>query len=282
MVEFVRAAEDIVGAHQRVARMNFIPGGYKMPIVVREAHAEAESQLLASGEGDIETEPPSPTYDVDFRDVENVPLPPSPAEEEEPPLPEHEDEPSTLAHEDRPPSPREDDLLPARPNSVRNVSPHQDEGRPPVQETSEVRDPESPPTTDPQMLKLDIQKPSHSEELIQRVAKILQAPQPTSKGGPRHRKKKWLPHLHQLQRKKTIQRMSSRLLRSRGPRLSRIIGPERSPEVSLAAYSIVKTVELELFSYCKYILHRNKISVCCILWIHLVHQYFATASSVLQ
>ena len=132
MVEFVHAAEDIVGAHQRAAGMNFIPRGYKMPVAVREARAEAESQLLASGEGDIETELPSPIYDVDFRDAENIPLPPSPAEEEEPPLPEHEDQPSSSAHEDRPPSPREDDLLPACPDSVWNVSPHQDEGRPPV------------------------------------------------------------------------------------------------------------------------------------------------------
>ena len=190
MVEFVRAAEDIVGAHQREAGMNFIPGGYKMPAAIWKARAEAESQLLASGEGDIEMEPPSPTYDVDFRDAENVPLPPSPVEEEEPPLPEHENQPSTSVHEDRPPLPREDDLLPARPDSVRNVSSYRDEGRPPVQVTSEVRDLESPPTTDPQTLKLDIRKPPLTKELIQRVAEILQAPQPTSKGGPRPKKKK--------------------------------------------------------------------------------------------
>ena len=186
----MRAAEDIVGAHQRVAGMNFIPWGYKMPVAVWEARAEAESQLLASGEGDIETEPPSPTYDVDFHDAENVPLPPSLAQEEEPPLPKHEDQSSTSAHEDRPPLPREDDLLPARSDSVRNVSPHQDEGRPPMQETPEVRDPESHPATDPLTLKLDIWKPPPSKELIQRVVEILQVAQPTSKGGPRPKKKK--------------------------------------------------------------------------------------------
>ena len=53
-----------------------------------------------------------------------------------------------------------------------------------------MRDPESPPATDPQTLKLDIWKPPPSGELIQRVAEILQAPQPTSKGGPRPKKKK--------------------------------------------------------------------------------------------
>ena len=52
-----------------------------------------------------------------------------------------------------------------------------------------MRDIESPPATDPQTLKLDIQKPPLSEELIQRVAEILQAPQSTSKGGPRPKKK---------------------------------------------------------------------------------------------
>ena len=53
-----------------------------------------------------------------------------------------------------------------------------------------MRDPESPLATDPQTLKLDIRKPPPSEELIQRGAEILQAPQPTSKGGPRPKKKK--------------------------------------------------------------------------------------------
>ena len=53
-----------------------------------------------------------------------------------------------------------------------------------------MRDAESPPATDPQTLKLDIRKPPPSKELIQRVAEILQAPQSTSKGGPRPKKKK--------------------------------------------------------------------------------------------
>ena len=59
-----------------------------------------------------------------------------------------------------------------------------------MQETPAVRDAESPPATDPQTLKLDIWKPPPSEELIQRVAEILHAPQSTSKGGPRPKKKK--------------------------------------------------------------------------------------------
>ena len=53
-----------------------------MPIAVWEAHAEAESQLVASGAGDIDTEPPSPTYDDAFREAEHVELPPSPTEED--------------------------------------------------------------------------------------------------------------------------------------------------------------------------------------------------------
>ena len=59
-----------------------------------------------------------------------------------------------------------------------------------MQETLEVQDPESPPATDPQTLKLDIQKPPPSKEQIQRVAEVLLAPQPTSNGGPCPKKKK--------------------------------------------------------------------------------------------
>ena len=43
VVEFLLHAEDILSAHQRVAGMNFIPGGYRMPPAVREARVEAES-----------------------------------------------------------------------------------------------------------------------------------------------------------------------------------------------------------------------------------------------
>ena len=138
MVEFVRHVEDILGAHQRVAGINFIPGGYKMPAAIRKACTKAESQLFASGHGELDTELPSPMYDDEFRDAEQVELPPSPAAEDEPPLPSHEDPPSPSAHEDRPPSARDDEVLPARLDSVHNVSPHQDEGRPPVQETPVV------------------------------------------------------------------------------------------------------------------------------------------------
>ena len=120
-----------------------------MPAAVREARTEAESQLLASGEGELDTGPPSPTYDDEFHDVEHVELPPSPAEEDQPLLPAHEDPPSLSAHEDRPPSARDDEILPARPNLVQNVSPHQDEDCPSVQETPAVRDSESPPASDP-------------------------------------------------------------------------------------------------------------------------------------
>ena len=182
-------AENIFGAHQRVSGMNFIPGGYKMPTMVWEALAEAESQLVTSGAGDINTKPPSPTYNDDFRDAEHVELPPSPTEEDQPPLPAEEGLPSSSEYEDRPPSARDDDLLPACLDSVHNVSPHQNEGRPPRQETPAVRDAESPPARDPQTLKLDIRTPPPSKELIQRVAEILKAPQSTSKG-VRPKKKK--------------------------------------------------------------------------------------------
>ena len=84
-------------------------------------------------------EPPSPTYDDDFRDAEHIKLPPSPTKEDQPPLPADEDRPSSSAHEDRPPSARDDELLPARPDSVHNMSPHQDEGRPPTTDPGSAR-----------------------------------------------------------------------------------------------------------------------------------------------
>ena len=59
-----------------------------------------------------------------------------------------------------------------------------------LQQIPVVRDAESPPATDSQTLKLDIRKPLPSEELIQRVAEIVQAPQSTSKGVTRPKKKK--------------------------------------------------------------------------------------------
>ena len=83
MVEFVCQVDDIVGAHQRVTAMNFIPMGYKMPTAVQEACAEAENQVLASGAGEIETEPPSPAYNDESHDAQHDDdLPPSPAEED--------------------------------------------------------------------------------------------------------------------------------------------------------------------------------------------------------
>ena len=183
MVEFVRHVDDIFGAHQRVTGMNFILRGYKMPAAVQEACIEAESQVLASGASEIETELPSPAYNDEFRDAQHVDLPPSPVEQDLPPSSEDED---------RPPSPVVDDVPPTRPDEVYNLSPHQDAGRPLAQETSALLDDESPPTREPQTLKLDIRIPPPSKELIQRVIEILKAPQSTSKG-VRPKKKKVAP-----------------------------------------------------------------------------------------
>ena len=43
MVEIVCSEEDEHAAHHRVLGMNFIPGGYVVPALVREPRAEAES-----------------------------------------------------------------------------------------------------------------------------------------------------------------------------------------------------------------------------------------------
>ena len=134
MVEFVCHVDDIVAAHHKVTRMNFIPGDYKMPAVVLEARVEAESQLVASGAGEIKTEPPSPTYDDEFHNAQHDDefrdtqhdddLPPSPAEEDLPPSPAEQDLLSSSEDEDRPPSPADDDLPPTRPYEVHNLSLH--------------------------------------------------------------------------------------------------------------------------------------------------------------
>ena len=127
-----------------------------MPAVVWEARTEAESQVLASGAGEINIEPPSPAYNDDFRDAQHVDLPPSPTKEDLPPLPAEQDLLSSSEDEDRPPSPVDDDFLRTRPNEVQNLSPHQNAGRPPAQDTPAVQNDESPPARDPQTLKLDI------------------------------------------------------------------------------------------------------------------------------
>ena len=182
MVEFVGHVDDIVDAHQRVIGMNFIPGGCKMLTAIREARVEAESQLLVSGAGDIDTKPPAPAYDDDFCDAEHVELPPSPAEEDYPLLPTKQDLSSSSEDEDHcPPSRTDDDLLPTCLDEVHDLSPHHDAGRLLAQETPAMRDAESPPAMDPQTLKLDIHIPPPSEEVIQRVTEILKAPQSTSK-----------------------------------------------------------------------------------------------------
>ena len=69
VLEFVCHVDDVVAAHHRVTGMNFIPGGYTMPTSVWEACAEAESQIVASGAVESETELPSPLDEDIFLDT---------------------------------------------------------------------------------------------------------------------------------------------------------------------------------------------------------------------
>ena len=55
VLEIVRSKEDVLAAHHRVSGMNFIPGGYAIPVVVRDAHTEAESQFIASAPAETNT-----------------------------------------------------------------------------------------------------------------------------------------------------------------------------------------------------------------------------------
>ena len=68
MLEIVRSNEDVHAAHHRVSGMNFIPGGYAVPPLVREQHAEVESQLVVSTAPETDTQRSSPAPDNDARD----------------------------------------------------------------------------------------------------------------------------------------------------------------------------------------------------------------------
>ena len=162
-MEFVCHADDVVAAHHSVSGMNFIPGGYTIPATIREARAEAESQLVANGAVESEIEPPSPANENEFLDTQD--------------------------DKDLPPLPTDVDLPPSRPDEVHIGSPCQDAGRPPAQDIQAELDVESPHARDPQTLKLDIRKPPPSKELIQRVSEIMRVPQSTSKGDRRKKKK---------------------------------------------------------------------------------------------
>ena len=168
MVEFVRHVDDIVVAHHKVTGMNFIPGGYTMPAAVQEAHAKAESQIVASGATESKTELPSPTDEDEFHNVQDDDdFPPSPTEEDLHPTPTDEDLSPSPIDEDLHPLPTDLDLPPTHPDEDHNLSPHQDVGRPPAQETQAVPAVELPPTRDLEMLKLDIWKSPPTEKLIQ-------------------------------------------------------------------------------------------------------------------
>ena len=78
MLEIIRSEEDVLAAHHRVSGMNFIPDGYAIPAAVREARAEAESQLIVNASVETDTQLPSPVANNDPKEDDN-----------------HEDEPST-------------------------------------------------------------------------------------------------------------------------------------------------------------------------------------------
>ena len=55
VLEIVRSKEDVLAAHHKVSGMNFIPGGYAIPAVVREARAQVESQLIVNAPAETDT-----------------------------------------------------------------------------------------------------------------------------------------------------------------------------------------------------------------------------------
>ena len=79
----------MLAAHHRVSGMNFIPGGYAVPAAIREARAEAKSQLIVSAPAETDTQPSSPVADIDLRKDNN--------DEDEPSTPRADVNPDQLA-----------------------------------------------------------------------------------------------------------------------------------------------------------------------------------------
>ena len=52
--------EDVLVAHHRVSRMNFIPNGHVVPALERDARGEVESQLIEGALAETDMQPPSP------------------------------------------------------------------------------------------------------------------------------------------------------------------------------------------------------------------------------
>ena len=61
----------MLAAHYRVSGMNFIPGGYVVLAVVREARIEAKNQLIVSAPAETDKQPPSLVADIDLQEDDN-------------------------------------------------------------------------------------------------------------------------------------------------------------------------------------------------------------------
>ena len=143
VLEIVRSKEDVHAAHHRVSGMNFIPGGYVVPALIREPYAKAESQLVVNAPAETDTQPSSPVHDNDPRKDDD-----------------DEDEPST------PPK----DVIPTPPAIPA-----------PQLQTPPTSRPANLYRRKLKSLQVNIREPP-SEELVQRVVDALNAPLPSSLG----------------------------------------------------------------------------------------------------
>ena len=143
MLEIVRSEEDVHAAHHRVSGMNFIPGGYAVPALVREPRAEAKSQLVVSTAPETDTQLPSPIADNDPREDDD-----------------DEDEPSTPC----------EDVIPTPPAIPA-----------PQLQTPPTSRPANLYSRKLKSLQVNIREPP-SEELVRRVVDAFNAPLPSSPG----------------------------------------------------------------------------------------------------
>ena len=69
VVEIIRPTNRVAATHYQVARMNFIPRGYKAPPVIQTQRAKAESQVDTEGATEDNTQVPSPNDDCACKDI---------------------------------------------------------------------------------------------------------------------------------------------------------------------------------------------------------------------
>ena len=133
-------------AHQRVSRINFISSGHVIPVSIRDARGEVESQLVKGAPAEMDTQPPFPNPINKTQDEEDD---------------DDDDEPSTPK------------VIVISSNPDRRPLP------PPQLQTPPASNPANTYSRKSKSFQVNIQEPP-SDELIRRVAEALGTPPPSS------------------------------------------------------------------------------------------------------